>query len=318
MTLQGAWEAVNHQVLSTAEAPSRSAPAQEQQSSQASEELAFRGEVVELAGAKLADSLPQAKPSVPDGPAAGVTAEKALGQTGQQTSGQDNPSGDAPQPEPARDDRSKVRTQDVPMRAAPQGVRIVDSASQSRPAAESPASLTPPPAPRTSPEASRPVAPPPAPGAGARAAASAPIEQPQVDNQSTESVHSLEFKISERNAPAVSLHVNDRGGRIEVAVRSADSALTQQLQSQLSSLTEKLETRGLAMENIRTVESKHSGDLSQGFNREQRGQDSQGHSMWHKDSQPTPQGQPQSGRDRGLFRWADEVDEEPATSRKGR
>ncbi|MCC7155316.1 MAG: hypothetical protein IT161_12140 [Bryobacterales bacterium] len=168
-------------------------------------------------------------------------------------------------------------------------------------------------------ESAQPPAPPPAPGQPARAAASAPVaNQPAVDKAGSDPIRSLEFKVTERNAPSVSLQVNDRGGRIEVAVRSADAALNQQLQSQLSSLTDRLQTRGLTMENIRTVEAPHSGDLSQQFSRDQRGQDSQGHSPWPRDHQPAQQGQPHSGRDRGLFRWADEVDEQPASSRKGR
>lgn len=282
LALRGDWQAVGVQDQATSESARPRVQAGTPSKSQDQASLAFRGELVNL--------------------------PKGLQPSGHQT-GQGQHHDD-------RGDRSRTG---LPEAAVQPAAEEVKPGSEPSIAVEAYASPTPSSGAATVPAPAQPVTPPPAPGEPARAAAAAPVaDSPAVENAGSDPIRSLEFKVTEGSAPSVSLQVNDRGGRIEVAVRSADAALNQQLQSQLSSLTDRLQTRGLTMENIRTVEASHSGDLSQQFSRDQRGQDSQGHSPWPRDHQPAQQGQPHSGRDRGLFHWADEVDEQPASSRKGR
>lgn len=273
-------------------------------------ELAFQSDVVELTVAAPAGNPGGARPktgqaalpSNPRQPQSGIPQELSEKQeASRQTAGVERAGQKLPEIQPARPELDTGSAGVAPSSAHPGQAHTVPAPTPATENFAMPAAT-----PQTPLEPSR------------LAAAAAGPEPVSIEKSSSEPLQSMEFKITERNSPGVSLQVNDRGGRIEVTVRSADAALNQQLQSQLSILTDRLQTRGLAMENIRTIESAHAGDLTQQFQRDSRGQDAPSHSPWHRGQHSSQQGSDHQGRDRGLFRWSDEVDEQPAFRRKGR
>ncbi len=121
------------------------------------------------------------------------------------------------------------------------------------------------------------------------------------------SVQDITVRIAQPEAPSVDLHVTQRGGEIQVAVRTPDAALQTSLRQNLNVLTTSLERAGYRADAI----APSSAASSQTNSRELDSESSHDASADSRDRRQQPQQQhqqQQNQRDQRAARWLDELE----------
>jgi hypothetical protein len=146
------------------------------------------------------------------------------------------------------------------------------------------------------------------------AAPASPVSEPaEAERATAQPLQSIDLHLDDDAQNKVSLRLTDRGGHIEVTVRSSDSSLVRSMQGGVSQLSEKIAQQGYKVESS-TTESAHSGSAEPvSSHGTETGSGTQENDA--RGGQRFTQGQGQAGsngessRERGTPAWIDQIED---------